>query len=86
MKVIINSDIIYHSQLVIDNMSKPLQTLFRACSERGHAIIIPLTTLYEFNRKQSELVPEEISKLESMILTQDLKQNQNHFSKILTHV
>lgn len=64
MKVIINSDIIYHSQLVTDNVSEPLQALFRACSETGHTIIIPLTTLYEFDRQQSELVQKEISKLE----------------------
>jgi len=65
MKIIINSDIIYHSQLVTDNMSERLQTLFRVCSETGHTIIIPLTTLYEFDRQQSELAQEEISRLES---------------------
>lgn len=65
MKVIINSDIIYHSELVTDNMSKRLQALFSACSGTGHTIIIPLTTLYEFDRQQSELVTDEISKLES---------------------
>lgn len=86
MKVIINSDIIYHSQLVIDNMSKPLQMLFRACSERGHTIIIPLTTLYEFNRKQSELVPKEISKLESAYNLLDkfnIRHSRNEPSKIV---
>jgi hypothetical protein len=65
MKVIINSDIIYHSQLVTDSISKPLQTLFRACSERGYISVIPLTTLFEFNRHQDELAQEKISKLEN---------------------
>jgi hypothetical protein len=65
MKVIVNSDIIYHSQLVTENMSERLQALFQACSDRGHTIIIPLTTLYEFDRQQLELVQKEISQLES---------------------
>ncbi len=65
MKLILNSDIIYRGQLVTDNMSERLQALFRACSPAGHTIVIPLTTLYEFDREQSEMVQGEISKLES---------------------
>jgi hypothetical protein len=65
MKIIINSDILYNDRLVRDYPSKRLQKLFRACSERGHVIVIPLTALLEFNRKQSEVVKSAISRLES---------------------
>ncbi len=65
MKLILNSDVINQEHLVTDHMPIGLQKLFRTCSSAGHTIIIPLTTLYEFDRKQSEFVQGESSKLES---------------------
>jgi len=60
MKIILNSDILYDKQLVVDNVTKKPQKLFRACAEMGHVIVIPLTALLEFNRKQSELVEKRL--------------------------
>jgi hypothetical protein len=65
MKIILNSDILHDEQLVVDNVSKRLQKLFRACAEMGHIIVIPLTALLEFGREQSELAEKTIARLES---------------------
>lgn len=56
MKVILNSDILHDERLVIDDVSKRLRAFLWACADKGHVIVIPLTALLEFNRKQSELV------------------------------
>jgi len=65
MKIIINSDILYHSCLIRDNLSERLQKLFLECKNKGHIIVLPLTTLLEFNKKQSEFINKKISELEN---------------------
>lgn len=64
MKIIINSDILYHTYLIKDDLSKKLQELFRECNKKGYKVVIPLTTLLEFDCKQSEFVETETSELE----------------------
>lgn len=64
MKVILNSDILHDERLVIDNVSRRLKAFLLACTDKGHIIVIPLTALLEFERKQSELVSKTISELE----------------------
>lgn len=64
MKVILNSDILHDERLVISDVSKRLWTFLRACVDKGHVIVIPLTALLEFKRKQSELVSKTTSELE----------------------
>ena len=64
MKVILNSDILYHPQLVTEKLANSLQQLFDACARKGHVIIIPRTALLEFDRSQSQFRENEIRKLE----------------------
>lgn len=64
MKVILNSDILYDGRLIVDNLSKRLQTFLSACADKGHIIIVPQTTLLEFNRQQSELLAKTIRQLQ----------------------
>lgn len=64
MKVILNSDILHDERLVIDIVSKRLNKFLQSCADKGHVIVVPLTALLEFNRKQSELLSKTISELE----------------------
>jgi len=64
VKIILNSDILYNTQLIRDNLSKNLQELFRECNKKGHIVVIPLTALLEFDCKQSKFLEKKISELE----------------------
>lgn len=64
MKIILNSDILYHAYLIKGDLSKKLQELFRECIIKGYKVVIPLTTLLEFDCKQSKFVETETSELE----------------------
>ncbi len=65
MKIIFNSDLLYATSLIKDKLPRQVCKFLSACKENSHEIIIPFTTLLEFNRKQSEFVNTEISALEN---------------------
>lgn len=52
----LNSDILYDSQLVTDRVSVRLQGLLEACRIGDHRVVIPQTVLLEFERQQAEQV------------------------------
>lgn len=64
MKIILNSDILFNTFLIKNNLSKNFQELFSICQKKGHVIIIPLTTLLEFDRAQLESLNKKTLKLE----------------------
>lgn len=64
MKIILNSDILFNTFLIKNNLSKNFQELFSICQKKGHVIIIPLTTLLEFDRAQLESLNTKTLKLE----------------------
>lgn len=73
MKIILNSDILFNTFLIKNNLSKNFQELFSICQKKGHVIIIPLTTLLEFNRAQLESLNKKTLKLEkAYMLLEDL--------------
>ena len=64
MKVILNSDILFDKQLVVNSVSRKLQHLLEICRDNGHLIVLPFTALLEFQRAQKDLIPGEKSRLE----------------------
>jgi len=64
VKIILNSDILFNTFLIKNNLSKNFQELFSICQKKGHVIIIPLTTLLEFDRAQLESLNTKTLKLE----------------------
>jgi len=57
----------------MNNLSKNLQVLFSICQKKGHVIIIPVTTLLEFDRKQLESLNRKTLELEkAYMLLEDL--------------
>jgi len=65
MKILFNSDLLYASSLIKDNLPRQLYEFLSACKQNGHGIVIPLTTLLEFDKKQSGFLNEEISGLKN---------------------
>lgn len=63
MKVILNSDILYHHGTVVRELSRGLGGLFEACVKNGHEIVVPLTARLEFDRHQREQADEERRRL-----------------------
>jgi hypothetical protein len=61
MRVILNSDILYHPQFVTSRLSTRLQTFLTKCAESRHIIVIPSTALLEFQRQQTVLA-EQVSR------------------------
>lgn len=55
MKVILNSDIIFQDQLLVV-LSRRVRLLIERIKERGHEVVLPRTTILEFDRKQREAV------------------------------
>lgn len=60
MKIIFNSDLLFATYLIRDKLPKNVSDFISVCEEKGHEIIIPLTTLLEFNNKQGEYLEKEI--------------------------
>lgn len=59
MKVILNSDVMRHENaLVVGELMRPLRTPFAACRAGRHDVVIPLTSRYEFDHHQVEMVPK----------------------------
>lgn len=63
MKIIFNSDLLYATSLIKDNLPRQVNEFLNACLENGHEIVIPLTTLLEFEKKQEGFANKEISTL-----------------------
>jgi hypothetical protein len=66
--VILNSDILFATEL-LTSLTPPVRRLADACREQGHVLIIPETTLLEFNLKQSELVGKAKGELDTAYAT-----------------
>lgn len=54
---------LFATSLIKDKLPRQVSEFLLACRDKGHEIIIPLTTLFEFNRKQNEFVSKEVSDL-----------------------
>jgi len=65
MKILFNSDLLFSTSLIKDKLPRQVSEFLLACRNKGHKIVIPLTTLFEFNKKQSEFVNKEIATLNS---------------------
>ena len=67
MKLIFNSDILFANSLISDCLPNKLSEFFSKCIEhtQEHEVIIPLTTLLEFDRKQKEFADKERKNLEN---------------------
>jgi len=74
MKLIFNSDILYADSLISSSLPNQLSEFFNKCTEhtQEHEVIIPLTTLLEFDRKQKEFADKE---------RKNLKNAKEEFSK-----
>jgi hypothetical protein len=60
MKVILNSDVLYHSgTLLRDELSRGLTSFFETCRDQGHEIVVPETVSLEFQRHQREEAEKE---------------------------
>lgn len=80
MKIIFNSDILYPYGYVRNLLPKRQQQIFKVCASKKHEIILPLTTLLEFNCKHNDLVDSERAKLEEAY--QILDKNKISYTKM----
>lgn len=65
MNIIFNSDLLYADSFIKDRLPRHLHNFLVECKEHGHEIIIPETTLLEFNRKQASFLQKEVSEIEA---------------------
>lgn len=65
MRVILDSNILYQSELLRENLSRKLSELLRACAKRGDVIVLPRTTVLEVKRQQEKAAESARSKLET---------------------
>lgn len=56
--IVLNSDVLWTGRFST-TLPNSIQRFVDACRDQGHQIVIPLTTLLEFDRRQSELVSRE---------------------------
>jgi hypothetical protein len=63
MKILFNSDLLFATSLIKDKLPRQVLDFLLECHSKGHEIVIPLTTLLEFNKKQKEFVDKEITDL-----------------------
>lgn len=80
MKVIFNSDVLYHTHLISDRLSPTLDTLLKECTSRKHTIVLPLTAKLEFERKQAEFLDKATSDLKAAYNT--LEKLRISFEKV----
>jgi hypothetical protein len=71
MKVLLNSDILFQTHLATKGLSRDLQTLFQACVDNGHGLVIPLTSKLEFDRNQAEHAARERRRIDDAYKTLD---------------
>lgn len=67
MKVILNSDMLYLNSLIRENLHKSVLDFIEICKEHNHQIVIPLTTLMEFENKQKEFWDKEVTDVNQAI-------------------
>jgi hypothetical protein len=65
MKILFNSDLLFATSLINEKLPRQVLEFLHTCRDKGHEIVIPLTTLFEFNKKQKEFVDKEIAALNS---------------------
>ncbi len=63
MKVILNSDVLINLSFAHGTLPLTLQTLCRLCSDREITIVVPHTTLLEFNRRRDEFAERAINEI-----------------------
>lgn len=59
MKIIFNSDLLYINSLVRDSLPDRISTFLAECERHNHEVVLPLTTVYEFNKQQREFIDKE---------------------------
>jgi len=65
MIILFNSDLLYATELIKDNLPRRVFKFLSVCKEYGHEVVIPLTALLEFNKKQSDFLNRELSDLKN---------------------
>lgn len=63
MKIIFNSDLLYADSFIKDKLPRQLKDFICECKKYGHEVVIPETSLLEFNRKQSGFAKGEVNTL-----------------------
>src|SRR5579864_6607918 len=71
MKVIINSDVIFHQGLVTTSFSQDFERFLEALRDGGHELIVPNTTEMEFTRAQREIATGYRESLAKAVATLD---------------
>jgi hypothetical protein len=64
MLIILNSDVLYHTYLVEDRLSLHVESFCRQIAKAKHEVILPETTLFEFEHKQAQFVEKQQSDIE----------------------
>jgi len=62
---VLNSDIVYSDQLIVGALPTGLRSLVQAAANRGDVIVLPSTSLLEFERTQGQAVSKAIASLEA---------------------
>lgn len=65
MKVIFNSDVLYHTYLITGGLSTTLGMLLKECAARKDTIVLPLTAKLEFDRQQAEFLDKATRELKA---------------------
>jgi len=65
VKIIFNSDLLYANSFIRESLPRQLHSFLVECREHSHEVIIPETTLLEFEKKQAGFLQEEVLKLEA---------------------
>ncbi len=71
MKIVLNSDILLSLKFAQGVLAEELSELCTLCHERGVAIVLPETTLLEFERRHAEFAEKEVSNLAQALLLLD---------------
>lgn len=71
MRVIMNSDLLYHGPLVSDSLTSGLTKFLEGCRDKGHVVCIPATAKLEFERDQDEKRAKKMSSIDKAYQTLD---------------
>lgn len=64
MKIIFDTNQLYADNVIKNKLPNRVSGFLEICKKNGHEIIIPHTTLLEFDRKQNEIVSKERKEIE----------------------
>lgn len=67
MKIIFDTNFLFANQLLKGSLPRPILGFLQMCQQKGHEIVIPLTTLYEFNCKQNYFVNSEVNEIKKAV-------------------